>query len=38
MPCAAAEGAVDQDDGGAQRVLADQQHDEAGDEEGDQPG
>ena len=33
--CAAAEGALDQDDGGVERILADQQHDEAGDEEGD---
>src|SRR4029453_12825229 len=32
---AAAEGALEQDDGGAERVFADQEHDEAGDDEGD---
>ncbi len=33
---AAAERAVDQDDRGAERVLADEEHDQAGDEEGDE--
>ena len=36
--CAVAEGAFDQDDGGAERIFADQQDDEAGDDEGDQTG